>query len=67
MTRASENARVYSQMILEAASRGDTLEKIMQSVGDDFHHRFGERLDKGDLEILVAGYVIYFKSKGTLS
>jgi len=35
-------------------------------VGDDFHRRFGRRLAKGDLEIAVAGYIIYFKSKGVL-
>ena len=66
MSRASENARVYGQMILEAAKRGNSLEEIMRLVGDDFHRRFGQRLPKEDLEIAVAGYVIYFKSKGML-
>ena len=66
MSRASENARVYGNMILEAAKRGNAPEEIMRMVGDDFHRRFGQRLAKGDLEIAVAGYIIYFKSKGVL-
>lgn len=67
MSRASENARVYASMILEAARRGDSIEEIMRLVGDDFHHRFGQGLSSEDLKIAVAGYVIYFKSKGMLS
>jgi len=35
-------------------------------VGDDFHRHFGQTLAKGDLEIDVASYIIYFKSKGVL-
>ena len=66
MSRASENARVYGNMILEAAKRGNAPEEIMRVVGDDFHRRFGQPLAKGDLEIVVAGYMIYFKSKGML-
>ena len=66
MSRASENARVYGDMILEAAKRGHAPEEIMRMVGDDFHRRFGQRLAKGDLEIAIAGYIIYFKSKGML-
>jgi hypothetical protein len=53
-------------MILEAAKRGNTSEEIMRMVGDDFHRRFGQWLAKGDLEIAVAGYIIYFRSKGVL-
>jgi hypothetical protein len=66
MSRASENARVYGNMILEAAKRGNAPEEIMRLVGDDFRRRFGQPLAKGDLEIVVAGYMIYFKSKGML-
>ena len=66
MSRALENARVYAGMILEAARRGNSLEEIMRLVADDFHRRFGPRLTKADMEIAVAGYVIYFKSKGML-
>jgi glyoxylase-like metal-dependent hydrolase (beta-lactamase superfamily II) len=66
MSRASENALVYGNMILEAAKRGNAPEEIMRMVGDDFHRRFGRRLAKGDLEIAIAGYIIYFKSKGML-
>lgn len=66
MSRALENARVYGNMILEAAKRGNAPEEIMLMVGDDFHRRFGQRLAKGDLEIAVVGYIIYFKSKGML-
>jgi glyoxylase-like metal-dependent hydrolase (beta-lactamase superfamily II) len=66
MARASENARVYGSMILEAARRGNSLVEIMRLVGDDFHRRLGQQLAKADLEIAVAGYVIYFKSKGML-
>ena len=66
MSRALENARVYGDMILQAAKRGNASEEIMRTVGDDFHRRFGQQLAKGDLEIVVAGYVIYFKSKGML-
>ncbi len=67
MSRALENARVYGNMILEAAGKGNAPEEIMRLVGEDFHGRFGQRLAKGDLEILVAGYTIYFKSKGMLA
>lgn len=67
MARASENARVYGSMILEAARKGQPLEDIMQLVGDDFHTRFGQRLTKTDLEMAVAGYVVYFTSKGMLT
>jgi glyoxylase-like metal-dependent hydrolase (beta-lactamase superfamily II) len=67
MSRASKNAGVYGKMILEAAGTGHAPERIMHLVGEDFHRRFGQRLAKGDLEILVAGYMVYFKSKGMLA
>jgi len=38
----------------------------MRLLGDDFQHRFGQRLTKADLEMAVAGYVVYFTSKGML-
>jgi glyoxylase-like metal-dependent hydrolase (beta-lactamase superfamily II) len=66
MSRALENARVYGSMILEVAEKGSAPDEIMRLVGEDFHLRFGQRLAKGDLEILVAGYMVYFKSKGML-
>ncbi len=67
MSKALENARVYGNMILEAAGKGNTPEEIMRLVGEDFHRRFGQRLAKGDIDILVAGYLVYFKSKGMLA
>ena len=67
MSRALENARVYGAMILEAARRGTPLEEIMGLVGDDFSLRFGQRPARADLEIAVAGYVIYFGTKGVLN
>jgi hypothetical protein len=39
----------------------------MRLVGKDFQRRCGQRLAKGDIEILVAGYMVYFKSKGLLA
>ena len=66
MSRALENARVYGKMILEVAGKGNAPGEIMRLVGDDFHRRFGQRLATGDVEILVAGYMVYFKSKGML-
>jgi len=39
----------------------------MTLVGSDFKLRHGQRPGRADLEIAVAGYVIYFKSKGVLS
>jgi len=66
MSRALENARVYGPLILEAATDGRAMDEIMRLVSDDFHRRFGQRLTKGELEIAVAGYVIYFRSKGML-
>ena len=67
MSRALENARVYSSLILEAAGKGNAPEEIMRLVGEDFQRRCGQRLAKGDIEILVAGYMVYFKSKGLLA
>jgi glyoxylase-like metal-dependent hydrolase (beta-lactamase superfamily II) len=64
MSRASENARVYSSMILEALKRGNKPEDIMRKVEDHARHHFGLRLEKRDLETVVAGYVIYFRSEG---
>jgi glyoxylase-like metal-dependent hydrolase (beta-lactamase superfamily II) len=66
MSRALETARVYGNMILEAAGKGNAHEEIMRLVGEDFQRRFGQRLARGDLDILVAGYMVYFKSKGML-
>jgi glyoxylase-like metal-dependent hydrolase (beta-lactamase superfamily II) len=66
MSRALESARVYCPMILEAATGGRTMDEIMPLVSDDFRRRFGQELIKNELEIAVAGYVIYFKSKGML-
>jgi glyoxylase-like metal-dependent hydrolase (beta-lactamase superfamily II) len=66
-SRASETARVYSSMILEAASNHKSQEEIMRLVGADYLRRFGQRVTEKDLEIAVAGYLIYFKSKGVLA
>jgi hypothetical protein len=38
----------------------------MRLFDEDSLRRFGQRLSESDLEILVPGYVIYFKSKGLL-
>ena len=67
ISRAAENARIYGKMILEAAGRSDAPEDIMHAVGQHFSQRFGIQLSKADLEITVAGYVIYFKTKGLLT
>ncbi|MDM7998495.1 MAG: hypothetical protein QUS33_00460, partial [Dehalococcoidia bacterium] len=66
MARASETARVYSGMILDAARKGRLVKDIMRLVGDDFHSRFGQRLTSADLEMAVAGYIFYFTSQGML-
>ena len=66
MSRASETARVYGGMILDAARKGRLVEDIMRLVGDDFNSRFGQRLTNADLEMAVAGYIFYFTSKGML-
>lgn len=39
----------------------------MRLVGEDFRRRFGRRLAKGDIDILVAGYLVYFKSRKMLA
>lgn len=67
MSRALDTARIYSTMVLEAAQRGTALEEIVALVGDDFSRRFGQRPGRADSEMAVAGYVIYFKSKGLLA
>lgn len=66
MSRALENARVYGKMILEVAGKGNAPGEIMRLLGEDFHRRFGQLLAKGDLEIAVARYIIYFRSRGML-
>lgn len=67
MSRALENALVYSEMILDAAKAGHSQAAIISLVSEDFCRRFDQQPSRVDLEIAVAGYLIYFKSKGMLA
>jgi hypothetical protein len=42
-------------------------EEIKRLVGADYLRRFGQGVSEKDLDIAVAGYLIYFKSKGVLA
>ena len=64
IARAEENARNYAAMVLEALRNGQTTDQLMQTFAGDVARRFGVRLDEKDVEIAVAGYSIYFKTKG---
>jgi glyoxylase-like metal-dependent hydrolase (beta-lactamase superfamily II) len=66
MSRAADNARTYGRMILECLKMGESHEDIMRSVREDAAHRLGLLLEPQDLEIAVAGYTIYFQSKGLI-
>lgn len=66
MSRASENARNFANIILEALRNGQTTEQLMRTFGDAVARRFGLHLNERDVEIAVAGYSIYFKSKGII-
>jgi len=64
ISRAAENARNYANMILQALRNGRTTEQLMRTFADDVAQRFGVRLEEKDVEIAVAGYSIYFKTRG---
>jgi hypothetical protein len=64
ISRASENAHNYGRIILEALQNGQTTEQLMRTFGDDVARRYGLHLNERDVQIAVAGYSIYFKTKG---
>ena len=64
MARAADNVRVYGDMILDALKRGESAEDIGRMVCDHIDERYGIEVDRRGQQVTVAGYTIYFQSKG---
>jgi len=64
ISKAAETARVCSDIILGALRQGESHEAIQQRIAEYMSRHSSIDLDKKDLEIVVAGYSIYFESKG---
>jgi len=63
---AEENARAFSDIILQALKAGATQQEIEGRIRDYLHKRFGATADMSDPSLTIAGYTLYFKKKGLL-
>lgn len=61
---ASENAKVFGDIVLRAMQNGEDPTLIGSKVAKYASGRFGRELDETDLTMTVGGYAVYFKSKG---
>lgn len=64
MARASENARSIGDIVLEGLKLDEAPEDTCRKVGSYVYDRHRLRVDQRSLDITVAGYTIYFQSKG---
>jgi len=64
--RAEDNVRRYGDMVLDALKRGERVEDMGLTVGQDLHARLGIEVDQGQLDMTVMGYAAYFQSQGVV-
>ena len=60
----AQNTQAFGDLILDALKKGESQEEISGRLGDFMAGRFGIRLDDAGLAMTVAGYTVYFRSKG---
>ena len=63
ISSAAEVARGCGDIILEALKRGETPEATQRRIADYMSGRPSVELNETDLEVIVAGYTMHFKSK----
>jgi glyoxylase-like metal-dependent hydrolase (beta-lactamase superfamily II) len=61
---ATEKARMYGDLILDAMKKGKNSKDISLILGDYIVNHFGVTVDEKDLYTTAEGYAIYFKKKG---
>ena len=64
MARAAENARTIGDIVLEGLKKEEAPEDTCRKVGSYVYDRHRLQVDQRSLDITVAGYTIYFQSKG---
>ena len=64
ITMVVENTRTFGDMVLAGLKEGQALEAISHRIGDHFISQYGLKVNETDIEVIVAGYAIYFNSKG---
>jgi glyoxylase-like metal-dependent hydrolase (beta-lactamase superfamily II) len=64
MARAAENARAIGDMVLQGLKHNESPGDIGRRVGEHVAGRYGLHVDQRGLDVTVAGYRLYFESKG---
>ncbi len=64
MARAAENARAIGDIVLQGLKRNELPEDTCREVGSYVYDRHRLQVDQRSLDITVAGYTLYFQSKG---
>ncbi len=64
MDRAEDNARIFGKMVLESLRQGESPDDISREISEYFSDRYGMDVDERGIYVTVAGYRLYFESKG---
>lgn len=61
-----ENTRAFGDITLQASKAGAPEQEIERKLLDYLHRRFGAKVGRSDLSLIISGYVFYFRKKGLL-
>jgi len=61
---AAENTRIFGDIILKALRNGETTEAVNHRIQEYISRHLGASWEWVQLEIIVEGFIFYFKKKG---
>jgi glyoxylase-like metal-dependent hydrolase (beta-lactamase superfamily II) len=64
--KAAENTRIFGDIILKELKMGETTEAINHRIREYITHHLGASGEGVEMEMIVDGFIFYFKKKGLL-
>ncbi len=64
ISKATENTKIFGDIILEALKRGETNETVRQRIREYITRNLGVNAEGVDVDMSVEGFIFYFNKKG---
>ena len=64
ISMTADNTHLFGDMVLQALKEGKTPEAIISGIREYINLRFHLELDEMDLEMIVSGFIFYFRKRG---